>query len=192
MKKSLLVFSTLFVLILGACGTHIPAHMVLNENSPGIVPNNSKATLVVTREQTSVMAYGSGADVNVFLDDDFIGQTTWYSYFVKLVDPGRHYVFSYAIAPMQAAPISTVRFDFKAGKTYYLRHSVRTPPMAFTTFTTTEAIAPGDINFADLKYLKFNSLPGSVLIPDADKKAAIRDFDNNPEKFSDILNYKGY
>lgn len=190
MKRMLLVLSAMLLVTLSACSPYIPQYMMLNETPPAIVPSNTMATLVVSREWT--VMYGSGADVNVFLDEDFIGQTTMYSYFIKQVKPGTHYIYSYAVVFAQAAPISTVKFDFKAGKVYYLRHSVREPPLAFTTFTTTEAIAPADANLADLKYLEFNSNPGAVVLTDEDRKAAKADFDNNPDKYQDILSYKGF
>jgi uncharacterized protein DUF2846 len=192
MKRFLLVLTALFLLSLGACSPYIPQHMALNEQQPAISPISGKAALVVCRQETSPFAYGSAADVNVFLDNEFIGQTTTYSYFVKQVDPGVHYVFSYALVIAQAAPVSTVRFDFEEGKTYYLMHDVRSPPMAFTTLTSTEPIAPSDVDMAELKYMDFNSSGGAVVLPDVDRKAAMEEFDQNPGNYESVMNYKGY
>ena len=192
MKKILFGVIALFLLVFGGCAPYVPQYMALNEQHPMIKPESGKAALVICRQETSAFAYGSAADVNVFLDNEFIGQTTVYSYFVKQVEPGTHYVLSYALVIAQAAPISTVRFDFETGKTYYLMHDVRSPPMAFTTFTTTTPVAPGDVNLNELKYLDFNATGGTVVLPDVDRKAAISDFEQNLDKYQDILNYKGY
>jgi len=165
---------------------------MLNENHPSIAPSDTMATLVVAREETSAWAYGSAADVNTFLDEEFIGQTTIYSYFVKQVDPGVHYILSHAVVIAQAAPISVAKFDFKAGKIYYITFSVRSPPASFTTLVTTEPFAPGDISLTGLKYLEFNSSPSAMVLTAEDRNAAIKGFDNDPGNNQDILNYKGY
>ncbi len=192
MKRLLFLLIPISIMVLGACTPYVPVHMVLNENHPAITPSNSKAILVIARQQTSAFTYGSTADVNTFLDEDFIGQTTIYSYFVKQVDPGVHYVLSYAVVFAQAAPVSVAKFDFEAGKVYYLTFSVRSPPASFTTLVNTEPFAPGDIDLSGLKYMDFNANSGAVVLPNEDRKAAIKGFDSNPGENQDILNYKGY
>ena len=190
MKRFLLFVVALSFLTLGGC-TFIPPHMALNQSPPDIVAPPGKALLVVAQQQTRQWPAGISVVVDSFLDEDFIGQTFIWTYFTHVVEPGEHYLYSYA-ENSYACPVTAAKFDFEAGKVYYVQFTTLYPPYSFTTLVTTVPFAPGDVDFSLLKYLDFNSNPGAIVLPDEDSKSAKDDIDNNPSDYADILNYKGF
>jgi len=115
MRKSILLLAFSFVLLLVGCA---PNYMVAKEHCVdirGVVPSPGKSALVVGRTTT----FGSGVNVDNYLDKNFIGTTKGRSFFVTSVEPGRHYITS------QAENLDTVLLNFEPGKTYYLLNSIR-------------------------------------------------------------------
>lgn len=190
--KQIVIFLLLLLLSLTACTSVTPPYMVKRDLTPIINTEESKALLVVARLKTAALDYGEDAYVNVFLDEVFVGQTMINSYFLVPVEPGVHYIFSFADIKVNAAHISTVKFDFKENRTYFIKHRVTQPPKTFTVFTQTEPFDPAEIDFEDLDFIEFSGDLDAVEMSIADRKSAMREFDENPEKNKHISAYEGY
>lgn len=106
--------------VLSGCSLH---NMVPVANCPdvrGIAPPPGKAALVIAetmREENYDLE--DNPNIENFLDRKFIGRLKSYSFFVTMVEPGRHYVVA------NGENRETVLMDFEAGKTYYLEQETR-------------------------------------------------------------------
>lgn len=116
MHKCILLFLVLLsTLTVTGCG---PRHMLAKEpciDIRGVVPAPGKSALVVGR--TTI--FGSGVNIENYLDKKFIGTTKGHSFFVSPVEPGSHYVTA------RAENFDTVLLNFEPDKTYYLQNEIR-------------------------------------------------------------------
>jgi len=116
MRKLVMAFLILVsALTLSGCG---PRHMVAKEpciDVRGVVPPPGKSALVVGR--TTI--FGSGVNIENYLDGKYIGTTKGHSFFVSPVEPGMHYVTA------EAENFDTVLLKFEPDKTYYLQNEIR-------------------------------------------------------------------
>lgn len=114
MRKSVLLL-LIVVFALAGCG---PRHMVSKDPCPdvrGVVAPKGKAALVLGR--TTI--FGSGVNIENYVDKKFIGTTKGNSFFIAPVEPGRHYVTA------RAENFDTVLLNFEPDKTYYLQNEIR-------------------------------------------------------------------
>jgi hypothetical protein len=89
-------------------------NMMKGKTPTEIIPETSKATLVIYRTQT----YSSVKEIPTYLDKAYIGSTMGKSYFVAKVDPGVHYVIGYLGNKM------CKKITVEAKKVYYLQQLV--------------------------------------------------------------------
>lgn len=173
----------LFVFLFAGCAT---THMAKPEKAldPSFQPD--KATLVIIRE----LWFGTGIVFWNYLDGKLIGETMGQTYFVTPVTPGPHYV---VVATENSA---AAHFDFKPGKTYFLREGVimgnwRARTSGFYPMTPEEAGKA----MKDCSYLEYDFKTGGENMDPKLYQQAIDEYQNelkeNPEAFKDILKYDG-
>ena len=181
-----LMFSVLLVmpLFLSACGG--PKHMITMDTKPALAAKTDKALLVIART-TSV---GFAVTIENYLDKKLIGQTKGKSYFITDVAPGQHYVMGHA------ENWSTARFNFEAGRTYFLNQDIRMGVwMARTGFTPLTANdAASQINESGMDYRVYNIKTPGEDMSDKDFNEVKADFDKEVAQgeHKDIVEYKGY
>ena len=181
MKKFILIIS--FIFLLAGCAT---THMVEHEKTPDAILQPDKATLVIIRETW----FGFAMVFWNYLDEKLIGETKGQTYFVTPVTPGPHYVV------VAVENTGVAHFDFKAGKTYFLREGVimgiwRARTSGFSPMTPEEAAKA----IKDCTYLEYDSKAGQEdMDPQLYQQAIdgyLKEIKENPEGFKDILKYDG-
>ncbi len=181
MKKFLL--TALIALLLSGCAT---THMAKPDKVPDSIFQPDNATLVIIREQW----LGTGIVFWNYLDGKLIGETMGQTYFLTPVIPGPHYV---VVATENSA---VAHFDFKPGKTYFLREGVimgnwRARTSGFYPMTPEEA---GNA-MKDCTYLEYDPATGEQDMDPKLYQQAIDEYlqevKDNPEGFKDILKYDG-
>lgn len=181
MKKLILIISLIF--LLAGCAT---SHMVKPEKAPDAISQPDKATLVIIRESW----FGGGMVFWNYLDKKLIGETTGQTYFVTPVTPGAHYVI------VAVENTAVAHFDFKPGKTYFLREGVvmgiwRARSSGFYPMTPEEAAKA----IKDCTYLEYDSKAGQEdMDPQLYQQAIdgyLKEIKENPAGFKDILKYDG-
>ena len=181
MKKSILIISFIFLLI--GCTT---THMTKFDKAPDRTFKSDKATLVIIRN----IFLDDGAVFWIYLDRNLIGETTEKTYFVTSVTPGVHYLV------VLAENKSVARFDFKAGKTYFLAEWGMIGVWRSRT-AGLYPMTPEDAEKAMKKYtyLEYDHKTGQELIDPKLYQQAIDEYlknvKDNPETFKDILKYDG-
>lgn len=181
MKRSVLIISLLF--LLAGCGT---THMTKPDKVPDAIFQPDKATLVIIRE----LWLGGGIVFWNYIDEKLIGETMGQTYFITPVTPGPHYV---VVATENSA---VAHFDFKPGKTYFLREGVimgnqRARTSGFYPMTPEEAGKA----MKDCTYLEYDFQTGEENMDPQLYQQAIdeytKEIKDNPEGFKDILDYEG-
>jgi hypothetical protein len=199
MKLKLFTYGAVIASIILSCGA--PPIMVKQEIKPQIKAIPDKAVLVIVRGS----GYNGEKQVPNFLDGKFIGYTLGKSYFLTQVDPGTHYVVS------QGENRACARFDYEAGKIYYLLQVVYPGVMNVLHFMGRGRVAnvnagrtgyepknpeeaQKDIDECD--YLMWEPKNGTVEMSAEDFKTTTDDFEKeakeDPAKQQKILEYKGY
>ena len=181
MKKLILIIS--FIFLLAGCAT---THMVKHEKAPDAIFQPDKATLVIIRESW----FGFAMVFWNYLDGKLIGETKGQTYFVTPVTPGLHYV----VVAVENKGIA--HFNFKPGKTYFLREGVimgnwRARTSGFYPMTPEEAAKA----MKDCTYLEYDSQTGQEDMDPKLYQQAIDEYHKevkeNPAGFKDILKYDG-
>lgn len=183
MKRIGLSLAVVATLLVASCGNF---GMVQQEQRPEIKAPADKATLVIIRATN----FGFAMIIDNYLDGKHIGQTKGKTYFLTEVEPGTHYVMS------QAENVGCARFDFEAGKVYYLTQAIF--PGIMKARTGFIAIDPeqAEKDIEDCNYYVYDSAnPGENMDPE-DYQETKADFDdeaiNDPDRHKDVLNYPGY
>lgn len=174
---------TLAALVLASLAACAPKHMIAQDSRPTVAPKPAVAQLVVIRDGSLCFFL----TVDEYLDGKLMGQTHGKSYFVTEVPAGTHYVSA------RGNSTDTVRMNFEPGRVYFL--GVGMYPGGFIDLYTMPAErALADMASPSLTYRIFNK-QSNVTLPDADYKAEIdaleRAIKNNPEKYKEMLQYKG-
>ncbi len=183
MKRiEMLALLTLF-LILDACITG--TNMIAKDIKPPLITKSNMAALVIIQPDS----FGGGYVVNNYLDGKQIGQTQYKSYFVTDVMPGKHYLTS------EADNKDTVRINFEPGRIYFLQQGIYPGWNANTRFSPmTPEEAKREIQ-EDVYYVYDSGKPGKDM-SEKDHKKEVAAFEKenkeDPERYRDILNYKGY
>jgi hypothetical protein len=181
MKKLLLSISLIF--LLAGCAT---SHMVKPDTVSDVTFQPDKSTLVIIRESW----FGGGMVFWNYLDEKLIGETIGQTYFVTPVTPGLHYV---TVAVENTA---VAHFNFKPGKTYFLREGVvmgiwRARTSGFYPMTPEEAAKA----MKDCTYLEYDSQTGQEDMDPKLYQQAIAEYHKelkeNPAGFKNILKYDG-
>ncbi len=170
-------------LTLDACisGTN----MIAKETKPPLVTKSNMALLVIIQPTS----FGGGYVVNNYLDGKRIGQTQYKSYFMTDVKPGKHYLTS------EADNKDTARINFGPGRIYFLQQEIYPGWNANTRFSPmTLEEAKLEIQEA-VYYVSDSGKPGKDM-SEKDHKEEVSAFEKenkeDPERYRDILNYKGY
>jgi len=181
MKKSILSIS--FIFLLASCTT---THMAKLDKVPNRISQPDKATLVIIRN----ILFDDGYVFWIYLDRNLIGETMEKTYFVTSVTPGIHYLV------VVAENKSVARFDFKAGKTYFLAEWGMIGVWRSRT-AGLYPMTPDDAAKAMKKcsYLEYDPKTGQELIDPKLYQQAIdeyhKDIKKYPDVFKDILKYDG-
>jgi hypothetical protein len=167
-----------------SCGGEF--YMLKQDSRPEIKPSPDKAKLIILRGTS----YGFAVKIDNFIDGKFIGQTQGKSFFVTEVEPGRHYIVA------AAENNACARFDFEAGKMYYLLQRIY-PGIMFAR-TGFDAISPADADndLPDCKYFTIDPAKKAEDMKKEDYDKTVADFEdeakNDPDRHKDVLEYKGY
>jgi hypothetical protein len=182
--KSRLVFCIASALLLSSCGGI--QYMLQRDVKPEIKPVPDKATLVIYRSTN----YGFAVTIDNFIDGKFIGQTKGQSFFITRVEPGRHYVVA------ASENNSCARFDFEAGKVYYLLQAIFPGIM----FARTGFIAKSASDaHQEMEPCGFYEVDPQAKVDDMKQDTynqTVADFEKEvkeePSRHQDVLEYKGY
>lgn len=178
-----LFFPLLLLFLISGCAT---TSMNKLDQAPNLAPHDDRATLVIIRDTF----FGGPIVFWHYLDGKLIGETQGQSYFVTPVAPGPHYVV------VTSENTAVARFDFKAGKTYYLGEGVtmgvwRARTSGFYPMTkeaAVEAMKAGS-------HLEYNAAQGGQDMDATLYRQAVdeyvEDVKANPEAFKEILAYDG-
>lgn len=183
MRRIGLSLAVVVTLLAASCGDF---GMIQQEQRPEVKAPRDKALLVIIR----ATSFGGGIIVDNYLDGKLIGRTKRKTFFLTKVDPGTHYVMS------QAENVGCARFDFEAGKVYYLTQAIYPGIMkARTGFVAIDPEqAEKDIQECDF-YVYDSANPGENMDPE-DYDETVADFDReaqeDPDRHEDVLNYPGY
>ena len=181
MKK--LVMVLICLVVLSGCAT---THMTKLDEAPALISDPDQATLVIIRETF----FGGGVVFWSYLDGKLIGETLGQNYFITSVTPGPHYVV------IASENTCVARFDFKAGKTYFLGQGVamgiwRARTSGFYPMTPEEAAKA----MKACSYLAYDPKTGEEdMDPQLYQQAIdeyLVDVKENPDAFKNILEYDG-
>ncbi len=181
MKKVLMVLICLTVLT--SCAT---TNMTTINKVPSITAIPDEARLVIIRETF----YGSGVVFKHYLDDQMIGETSGFDYFITSVTPGSHYFIT------EAENTTINHFDFKPGKTYLLGQGVTMGvwmPRSTGLYPMTVEAAENAMKKSDYKEYSPKTRQENIhsTLYQEDIDAYLEDVRLNPEGFKDVLNYDG-
>jgi len=181
MKKIIVLLIGL--LMLTGCAT---TNMVTLDKVPGITAASNEAKLVIIRETF----YGSGVVFKHYLDDQMVGETLGFDYFITSVTPGPHYLIT------EAENTTINYFDFKPGKTYFLGQGVTMGvwmPRSSGLYPMTIEAAENAMKDGHYKEYspKTNQENIDPTLYQADIDAYLEDVRLNPEGFKDVLGYDG-
>ena len=181
MRRLILVLISIF--LVSGCAT---THMLKPDQAPDLAPKPDSALLVIIRDSF----FGGGIVFWNYLDDKFIGETMGNTYFITQVPPGEHYVVS------STENRGVARFDFVAGKRYFLRQSVtiglwRARTTGFSPLASDEAQKA-------IKGCSYLELDRSKEFPDMDAalyQQAIEEYNTGvkekPDSYKALLEYNG-
>ncbi len=181
MKKTILLITLL--LLLTGCAT---TNMTKPDMAPALTFQPNKATLVILRETS----FGGAIAFWNYLDRKLIGETTGRSYFITQVEPGEHYVV------VSVENTAVAKFNFKAGKTYFLGEGVtmgvwRARTSGFYPMTKEAA----EKAMQKCTYLEYHPTVAQEDMEQSAYKEAIgayqKDVNENPDAYKDILAYDG-
>jgi hypothetical protein len=181
MKKWTLAI--LCVLLLSGCAT---SHMIKPDRQPELISNSNSATLVILRDTF----FGGAIVIWNYLDGKIIGETMGNSYFVTQVPAGPHYV----VAVTENTGVA--HFDFKPGKTYFLRQGIimgvwRARTSGYYPVPRQEAIDA----IKKCTYYEYDPKSGGQDMEAELYKTAISEYEagikESPESYKELLNYDG-
>jgi hypothetical protein len=181
MKKGVLLLASL--LVLGGCAT---SHMLKPEQPPELVAKPDAATVVIIRDTF----FGGAIVIWNYLDGKMIGETMGNSYFITTVPAGPHYL----VAATENTGVA--HFDFKPGKTYYLRQGIamgmwRARTSGYHPIPAQEAAA----SMKKCTYYEYDPKAGGEDMDPQLYQTAITEYEagikENPEGYKDLLSYDG-
>jgi len=165
-----------------------PEHVVSATAPASIESDPEKATLII-HSNTNMHFIKTVWDY--FVDDKFVGQDRSNAYQTVKVDPGTHWLYF----TVKERIYNTGKFNLEAGKRYYiLRKAV--PGGAIMTTQSPDEFAQY-LKETKTEYLQFKQDDDDIPVLDADDiKDEQDEFEEeakeDPEKHSDVLNYKGF
>ncbi len=175
-----------FLLILISCGA--PSYMITKNERPQVKALPDKSLLVIIRQ----VKYSLPTITAHYLDANMIGQTGGTKgYFISEVNPGVHHVM------VKAENIGVARFNFEAGKVYYLSQYVY--PGAWKPIRSGyDPISPQEAEeqIADCTFQAFS--PGEAVsrMDPKEYKGAVEEFEkkvnSNQDEIKKIIEYKGH
>ncbi len=183
MKRiEMLVLLTLF-LIPGGCITG--TNMIAKDTKPPLVTKSNMAALVIIQSAS----FGGGYIINNYLDGKRIGQTQYKSYFITDVKPGKHYLTS------EADNKDTARINFEPGRIYFLQQGIY-PGWNATTRFSPMTLEEAKLEIQEAVYYVYDSGKPGKDMSEKDREEEVAAFEKenkeDPERYRDILNYKGY
>lgn len=112
------------VVMFSGCGEPT---LIYNQQIPDFKAPDGKALCVVMRP----MAITGNDEVKIYSDTTYVGATTGNTVLSFAVEPGEHIIIG------DGTNKSKVKFNFQAGKVYYINHTVVTlrPSMGYVTIT---------------------------------------------------------
>jgi len=113
-RKGLLLMGVL-VMLLGACASVPMATQEMDLKAKSMTPPPDKTLVYLYRNEMM----GSAIKMTVNLDGRYAGQTVSKTYFMWLLDPGKHDLTSVT------EDTSNLSIDAKAGETYYVWQEVK-------------------------------------------------------------------
>ena len=160
--------------------------MVKQKSKPEITAHPEKATLVIYRATN----YGKPVVVTNYLDGEPIGETKGKTYFITLIEPGRHYVIA------SSENNACARFDFEAGKVYYLLQAMFPGVMKVRTGFIAKSPEEAMKDIPGLDYLVFNPEKKVKELRQKTYESTVADFEKEvvekPDRHKDVLEYPGY
>lgn len=190
MRLSRILFASC---IAGVLLTACEPFLIYEDQVPEFKAPADKALCVIYRASG---LYGNLA--KIYCDKKFITGTSGNTLTSFEVDPGEHYIFS------KIDIMAKVKFNFQAGKVYYIAQAAFPIPIAITTLisntlsprTCAEAAEKLDSEKGKLKYTKYNSNYGEVEdLSDKDFQDEIEDYkewmEKEPEKAKLEAEYSG-
>lgn len=147
------------------------------------VPADKALVIVLRKISVSIGSMGGGGDAKLFLDKKYISGTTTNSLTSFEVDPGEHFIVSLTDVK------TPLKFNFKAGKVYYILQS--TFPIPFVG--TGNAIVPmngeeGEANIAEMR--KDGDMYVYANPADPQDDLSDGDFEDIEEEWKEILEEK--
>jgi hypothetical protein len=172
--------------------------LIYNSALPEIKPISDKALCIILR---LAPGYGSSKFIPVYCDQKYVGGTERETMLTIPVDSGQHYIIADAINK------SKVRYNFRPGKIYFIKHSVMTiygPYVSITTSTFSpmddkEAMKIIEEEKANLRWVQINTEnKDSEDLKTDDFNEVKKDYEEwfadpkNAEDVSKEANYPGY
>jgi len=104
--------------------------LIYNKTVPELKPLTDKALCVIIRP----MAFAGSVFIPIYCDQKYVGGTEGNTLLTFSVDPGEHYIIA------DATNKSKAKFNFVAGKVYFIQHTVVTFSTSFVTINTSTFI----------------------------------------------------
>jgi hypothetical protein len=183
-------------------------NLIYQKEMPKFTPIEGKARVVVIRPVPSFAFSMSGAsDPNylvaaVYVEKKYTTETYKSTVVSFPVDPGEHYILS-KVPGFGMHPMSTMKFNFQAGKVYYIQQKVHVSktPVGEVQACITEPISIDEATKLltekkDLQYGEFNTAKPGKDLEDKDYNKQLEDYakwvKDKPEDAKKESEYPGY
>ncbi len=205
MKVLKVLLAGSLVLALASC---FGPNLIYQKEMPKFAPIDGKARIVILRPIPSfAFSMGGTSDPNylvasAYLDKKYVSETYKSTVVSFPVEPGEHY-FLAQVQGFGMHPMSTMKFNFQAGKVYYIQERVQVTrtPIGEVQACITEPISIDDANKLltekkDLQYGEFNTAKPGKDLEDKDFNKQVEDYakfvKEKPQDAKKESDYPGY